>query len=116
MASFPREVIISISDFTLKLSEEIPVLYKKINNWFDVVEKKFPLFDYFLDRKIELQYNDITKYIFIIYLLVLFGLSIASFTNFKSKNVRSISRVAEPKNPKLLANTAKIKSVDDSGK
>ena len=49
------QVIISISDFTLRLSEEIPVVYKKVNKWFDVVEKKFPLFDW---KTIEKQFKD----------------------------------------------------------
>ena len=47
---------------------------------------------------------------------MLFGLSIASFTNFKSKKVINTIKVAEPKKPKLLANTANIKSVCGSGK
>lgn len=49
------QVFISISDFTIKLSEDIPDIYKKVNNWFDVVEKKFPLFDW---KTVEKQFKE----------------------------------------------------------
>ena len=40
------QVIISISDFTVKLSDSVPTIYNKIHQWFTVFENRFPLFDW----------------------------------------------------------------------
>lgn len=48
------QVIISISDFTVKLSDSIPSIYNKIHHWFIVFEKRFPLFDWeSIEKQIE---------------------------------------------------------------
>ena len=49
------QLIISISDLTTKLSEEIPDIYKEINDWFIIVEKKFPIFDW---KSVEKQFKN----------------------------------------------------------
>ena len=49
------QVIVSISDFTVKLSESIPTMYNKIHHWFALFENKFPLFDW---SSIESQINE----------------------------------------------------------
>ena len=40
------QVIVSISDFTVKLSDAIPNIYNKLNHWLVISEKRFPLFNW----------------------------------------------------------------------
>lgn len=40
------QVIVSISDFTVKLTDAIPSIYNKILHWLTISEEKFPLFNW----------------------------------------------------------------------
>ena len=49
------QLIVSISDLTIKISEEFPTMYKKVLAWLGLVEKRFPIFDW---HSVEIQLKE----------------------------------------------------------